>query len=216
MSYNEACDDGVTIETDSTGWDFYYPPCHICGASVRSRTYIRGTQYTCKECRASLLEREMKKRDELSCCKKERKLQTAISRISKVADIGHYQAGIDYVLTHLSKPGWFQSTEEIMVALELIRQGVKANHQVKVFEYHVDFVLPDLMVVLEIDGRVFHGHDKKKRQAIRDDLICWKLGHGWQVIRIDTEDINRNITKLLPGIRAVMKYRQKKKEEKYV
>lgn len=94
-----------------------------------------------------------------------------------------------------------------MVALELIRRGVKAKHQVKIYNYSVDYVLPELKVALEIDGPMHkvHGHDKE--EAIRDELITSALGEGFQLIRIPTDDINLNVTKLLPAIRAVLKYR---------
>ena len=96
-----------------------------------------------------------------------------------------------------------------MVALELARRGVNAHHQVKVFEYTVDFVLPEMKVVLEIDGAPYHGKDRQKYQQTRDDVIKWKLGDGWEVIRINTDNINTNITKLIPGIRAVLNSRKK-------
>ena len=98
-----------------------------------------------------------------------------------------------------------------MVALELIRRGVKAHHQAKIFDYSVDFLLPDMKVALEIDGRVYHGRDREKKESIRDDVIAWKLGQGWEVVRIDTENVNKNVTKLLPGIRAVLNYRKSRK-----
>ena len=126
-----------------------------------------------------------------------------------MTDIAQYKAAIDLVRKKLNNRGWFQSTEEIMVALELARRGVNAHHQVKVFEYTVDFVLPEMKVVLEIDGAPYHGKDRQKYQQTRDDVIKWKLGDDWEVIRISTDNINTNITKLIPGIRAVLNSRKK-------
>jgi very-short-patch-repair endonuclease len=31
------------------------------------------------------------------------------------------------------------------------------------------------------------------------NVIKWKLGDDWEVIRINTDNINTNITKLIPG-----------------
>ena len=129
--------------------------------------------------------------------------------VSKMTDIAQYKAAIDLVRKKLNNRGWFQSTEEIMVALELARRSVNAHHQVKVFEYTVDFVLPEMKVVLEIDGAPYHGKDRQKYQQTRDDVIKWKLGDDWEVIRISTDNINTNITKLIPGIRAVLNSRKK-------
>ena len=66
-----------------------------------------------------------------------------------------------------------------------------------------------MKVILEIDGPIYHGKDKERYQQIRDDAIQRKFGEGWEVIRIKTDCINMNITKLLPGIRAVLEKRKK-------
>ena len=99
-----------------------------------------------------------------------------------------------------------------MVALELIRLKIKAHHQVKIYNYRIDFILPDYKVALEIDGKLFHGKEKKEYEELRDETIRNKLGDGWEVIHIDTENINMNITRLMPAIRAVLKRRQRVKE----
>lgn len=64
---------------------------------------------------------------------------------------------------------------------------------------------------LEIDGRPFHTKDKEKAQTLRDEVIADKLGEGWNVIRIDTENINTNVTKLVPAIKRILKYREEQK-----
>ena len=97
-----------------------------------------------------------------------------------------------------------------MVALELIRRNIRANHQVKVFNYTVDFVLRDMKVILGIDGPVYHGKEREKYQEMRDDAIRWKFGEEWEVIRIKTDCINTNITKLIPAIKQVLNHREKK------
>ena len=113
---------------------------------------------------------------------------------------------------NIGKSGWFQSTEEVMVTLELIRRKVKAHHQVKVYNYVVDFVLPEMKVILEIDGKLYHGKEKKQYETIRDELICEKFGEEWELIRIDTENINTNVTRLLLAINAVLRRRKRNKE----
>lgn len=209
MSYYEALEDSIRTEKDSRGFERYYPPCHICGASVMSWSYLRGTKYTCADCRELLIERQEDKKVSNLAEKQQRCLDRAIERISKMAKIGNYAKGIEWVKSNLGKAGLFQSTEEVMVALELSRRQVKAFHQVKVYNYSIDFVLPDYKVALEIDGKLYHGKDKQAYQAIRDKAICNKLGEGWQIIRIDTDCINMKITKLIPAIEAVLKRRRK-------
>lgn len=208
MSWNEALEDGIPVTTDRSYFNLYHPPCQICGAPVKNWAYVRGAHYTCKDCRIKLVRQSREEGGLLSSSKKQRKLETAIKRISKITDIRPYMKAIDLVKKNLERQGWYQSTEEIMVALELIRQGVKANHQVRVFEYRVDFVLPEIKIALEIDGKPYHGKEKLESQSIRDNVITWRLGEDWQMIRITTDNINRNITKLIPAIQGVLTKRR--------
>ncbi len=210
MSYNEAIEDGIPMEKDSHKNMWYYPPCKICGAPVPLWKYVRGVDYVCKECRAYAREQARLEKDALQTDKKEKRLENAVKRISKITDIGPYQPAIEQVRKKIGTPGWFQSTEEVMTALELLRRGVVVHHQVKIYEYSVDFVIPKYRVALEIDGRPFHRREDLKKQQIRDEVVVMKLGEGWQVIHIDSENINTNVTKLLPAIEAVLRERNKK------
>lgn len=203
MSYAEAEQDSIPMTKDCRGFWQYHPPCHICGASINSWNYIRGAVYTCRDCKQLLVEKKLQEDSG-----KEKKLETAIKRVSKVADIKKYDKAISWMRKNLDHRGWFQSTEEIMVAMELIRRGVKAYHQVKIFEYSVDFVLPEYKVILEVDGSIYHGKDKLKQQDLRDEIVSHKMGEGWQVVRISTDCINMNVTKLMPAIKKVLNQRK--------
>ena len=206
MGHRDAVRHNIPIRKDARGYNWYYPPCEYCGTPVASWSYIPTAKYVCGECRKILIERKLSETAE----QKQKRLDTAIKRVAKVADIKLYGRGIAWVQENLDKKNWFQSTEEIMVAIELIRRGVIAHHQVSVFDYSVDFVLPEMKVVLEIDGAIYHGDDKKHREALRDELITNKLGDGYELIRIRTDYINENITRLLPAIKAVLSRRKRK------
>jgi very-short-patch-repair endonuclease len=211
MSWREAIEDGVPVIKDSTNYNRYFPPCRICGAPVNSWSYIRSVQYTCKDCRTELVRQTREEGNAVDTDKKQKKLEVAVKRISKVTDIAPYDDAIRLVKKYLYRRGWYQSTEEIMVALELIRRGIKAHHQVRIFEYCVDFILSDMKVALEIDGKIYHGKDNLKYQSIRDEAIIYKLGEGWEMIRITTDNINQNVTRLIPGINAVLARRNTQK-----
>ncbi|MBT3273405.1 MAG: DUF559 domain-containing protein [Spirochaetales bacterium] len=207
MSWHEALEDGIPVVKDRLESDGYYPPCRICGSPVYSWSYIRGTRYTCSDCRTEMVRQTREEGNAVDTDKKQKKLENAVKRISKVTDIAPYDDAIRLVKQNINKRGWYQSTEEIMVALELIRRGVTAHHQVRIFEYCVDFILPEMKVALEIDGKIYHGKDKLEYQSIRDEAIIYKLGEGWEMIRISTDNINKNVTKLIPGIKAVLSRR---------
>lgn len=205
MSYKEAIEDGIVISINSQGFNTYFIPCHICGASVPNWGYKRNLKYTCESCRDKLIEKmsEEKKQDT-----KEKKLNWAIKRISKVANIKKYEEAIIELRKELNVKGWYQSTEEIMVGLELRKRKVPYIHQYKLKDYKLDFVIPDFKVVLEVDG-IFHSKEKKDKELLRDEIIKFNLGDDWEIIHIKTEYINTNITKTIPAIKCIKEYRNK-------
>ena len=172
-----------------------------------SLSYIRGLEYTCKKCKIEEYLSDRVIRVETSREAKERKFNNAIKRMSDMGCSGeaYEKAGVT-IHSKLHKGGWFDSTEEIMVAIELVRRDVKARHQVKFGRYRADFVLPDEKVVLEVDGSIFHA-GKKDKEKLRDDLIVLALGVDWEVIRISDDLINQKISKLMPAIRKVKRQR---------
>ena len=134
----------------------------------------------------------------------------AIKRIEKSVgrNISKYEKAIEVVHKNLYKDNWFESTEEIMVAIELLKNNVKLRHQVKVGIYRVDFVLENEKVILEIDGKIFHTEKTKPKEQVRDNILLMKFGLAWEVIRITDEYVNNNIKKLLP---AIIKLRDERK-----
>ena len=210
MTYQEAKEDGISVinENDCSA-QMYCPPCQYCGRPVYTWSYQRKLRYTCPVCKRNI----GRQKTGQSVAIKEKKLGIAIKRVAKVTNVAPYEKAIGYIRRTLDRPGWYQSTEEIMVAMELIRRGVKAHHQVKVFDYKVDFVLDDLKVILEIDGSIFHGKEKAGQTQTRDNVIRWKFGEGWEVVHISTDCINEDITKLMPAIRVLLRRRKKLQSE---
>ena len=87
-----------------------------------------------------------------------------IKRIEKVTSLAPYTKAIEKVKSKLHTNGYFDSTEEIMVAIELFKNGVWFYHQKKVGRYRLDFVLPNEKIVLEVDGSVFHTNETKNKE----------------------------------------------------
>ena len=207
MGYKEAVEDNIKFRSGKsiTSITAYYPKCHICGKEVLSYSYIRGKQYTCKDCKLDnyLADKEIKNIKNLD--KKEQKFEKAVARITKTVgkNINKYEKAIDIVHKKLHKDNWFDSTEEIMTAIELVKNKVKARHQVKVGRYRIDFVLPDEKIILEIDGRLFHTDNTLEKEKVRDNLLLLHFGVDWEVIRITDDYINQNIKRLVPAIRRL-------------
>lgn len=110
----------------------------------------------------------------------------------------------------LNDTGKFQSSQEMMVAMELVRNRVKTKVQHKILRYRVDFLIPDWKVVLEVDGKL---HDYKiKKDSDRDIAILTELNKGdsgWEIIRIPTKYIDSNLKQLIPAIKALYNERQR-------
>ena len=140
---------------------------------------------------------------------KEARLKAALKRISKVADTAYYTEAVKKVRKGFGHKNYYQSTEEVMVALELLRRGYTIYHQVGIASFRVDFLIPELSVVLEVDGEPYHRNDftSLNRTEMRDYLIEQQLGSNFKVIHIQTKYINRNVTKLVPAIKAII-YKQ--------
>lgn len=213
MGYIEAKEDGVRIQNEynSSRTTLYYPKCCICGQEVLTYNYRRGLKYKCKKCKTLEYMSDKILKIEEDTYKKEQKLEKALKRIEKQnpEKFKEYDKAIEIVKKNLYRDKWFDSTEEIMVALELLRRKVKVRHQVKMGIYRLDFVLPEEKIILEVDGTVFHTERTKEKEDIRDNVIILNLGTTWEVVRITDELINQNLRRLLPAIRAVKKERQK-------
>lgn len=210
MPLIEAIADNVRYSQNKFGDLRYYPKCHVCGAEVFTWSYIHGKKYTCKDCKE--VERrtaqEVKRQQDLEA--RREKLDRAIARIEKCDDIRKYESAIHDVVIMIENGGHiFDSTEEVMVALVLLKNDIPFRHQVRFgTRYVADFVLDDMKVVLEVDGDIFHNDDRVIRQQTRDALIIATLGPSWELIRMKTSDINKNVKKLPAAIRAVVKRRQ--------
>lgn len=117
------------------------------------------------------------------------------------------QAVLDLAMQDYGK---FRSSPEMMVAMELLRNDIRIKAEYKILKYRVDFFLPEMKVVLEVDGRL---HDFKiKKDSNRDVAILTELNKsdtGWEIIRIPTKYIEQNLKQLVPAIKALYKERQR-------
>ena len=100
-----------------------------------------------------------------------------------------------YLYANIDK---FDSADEIIAAIILISRGVKIQPQARIGRYQVDFLLPELKVVLEVDG---YTHKARKNfDSIRDAEIRKALGHEWEVVRISTNALETKAIKIIEAI----------------
>jgi len=218
MSYPEAIEDGIRISDNKRDYAIpeYFPLCSICGKEVKKASYDRNEHYFCKECRETkeILKRmdKSKKRVIKNSKTKERKFKEAVRRILKVGSINSYDYAIACVEEALHNDGWFDSTEEIMVGIELIKNGLNPMHQVKCGRaYRVDFMLQEQKVIIEVDGSIFHAGKRAEEDKKRDFAIIEELGEEWEIVRIPDNLINKDITTLLNFINSTIIEKRKEK-----
>lgn len=125
-------------------------------------------------------------------------------------DLENYYDESDAVLEKsLEEPGKFLSSAEMVAAMELLRNRVRFKKEHQVGNHRVDFLIPSLKVVLEIDGKL-HGFQKIK-DTKRDGTILNVLNEndkGWEVVRIPTKYIEQNVKQLLKAIVEMKKHKQ--------
>ena len=118
-----------------------------------------------------------------------------------------YREAIDVVHDFLEdNVDKFDSSYEVLTAIILVHNRIYSKMQYKVGRYQVDFLLPDLLVALEIDGER-HKH-KKEYDSVRDKAIKKQLGEHWEIIRIPTEHLDKNAKKIPEAINKVLEYRE--------
>lgn len=122
-------------------------------------------------------------------------------------DMYDYQEAIEAVREFLDEnPDKFDSSYEVLTAIVLIQNRIRCKMQYKIGKYQVDFLLPDLLVVLEIDGDR-HKH-RKEYDRERDRKIKKELGPHWEIIRIPTEHLDKDAKKIPEAINKVLEYRE--------
>lgn len=190
------------------GVDVFAHSCSICGAEVRSWSK-REMNYTCSGCKTVLAEKEKGEKDPLNKLLAERRLEIAKDylRRKKITDL--YTEFMGVIEKNLHRPGWFQSSNEILVGLELLRNGIEVRHQVRMGRWKADFVIPDLKIVLEVDGEVYHQGDRAKKDKLKDAAIIANLGPEWEVIRITEDMLKKKLTRLMPAIDGVIESRKR-------
>ena len=182
--------------------------CWTCGKEISySDSDVR--QY-CDECEEKHTA-ELKHDKELyTILKKKVMFERAMDLMEKQGcKMGKYRSATIVVQKYLyANPDKFDSADEIVAAVVLIKNGLQIKTQVKIGKYQVDILIPSLNVALEIDGIM---HKLKLCESERDRYIESELGPEWDVIRIGTNHIEKKADKLVEAIQALKEYKRTQK-----
>ena len=195
--------------------------CWICGkeaTETRAYDYIGGelferpmsafTRCYCKKCKETIDKEEKENRQLYIKLKKQEMFVHACELLEKQhTNMYEYKEAIEVVSDFLKEnPDKFDSSYEVLAAIVLVHNRIYCKMQYKVGRYQVDFCLPDLLVILEIDGER-HRH-RKAEDSERDKQIKKAMGSCWEIIRISTDYLDMNAKKLPEAINKVIDYRE--------
>lgn len=176
-------------------------PCNNLAVSKWYRCY-------CDDCYEAV-KKQVKEEEILYVKIKKREMFRKACKVleSQHTNMYEYKEAIDTVESVVEeKPDKFDSSYEILAAIVLVHENVLAKAQYKIGRYQADFVLPEMRVVLEIDGER-HKY-KKDYDRQRDANIKKALGEDWEIVRIETDLLDQNAKRLVKAIDAVLERRE--------
>lgn len=194
--------------------------CWICGKdAVGTLSYIYRYGVTeraepskyfrcyCEECMKETKDLRDYEDAEYVRLKKRQMFNTAIDNLeSQKVDMYKLKPAIDKVEEYVGNhPDKFDSSYEILTAIVFISQGIQFQMQKKILRYQVDFYIPSHKLIVEIDGE--RHKNRKSFDNERDEKIIDEVGYDWNIVRIKTEDLDKNCMKLIKAIDNVLKYR---------
>ena len=188
----------------------FFRDCYYELTGSWQRGEVKPSKYRrcyCDECLKRVTEQEQQELAEYIRLKKRRMFLKACELLeNQHTDMYEYREAIDAVEEHITKhPDKYDSSYEVLTAIVLIHERIYTKMQQKIGRYQVDFVLPDLLVVLEIDGDR-HKH-RKSYDNKRDQYVKSQLGPHWEVVRINTEYLDQNAKALPKAIHGVLEHR---------
>lgn len=190
MGRKEAIEDGIEFWFDHR---YYYKvPCDVCGTKVIRGNYGRRLPCICDSCKAK--KQQHKKEIEKAWFdvieeKGEHRYNKALDAIQKqVKDFSKYETAARIARKAQDKYG---SVPEAMVAVELIKLGYRFIPQQKIKKYRVDFFIPDIPMIIEVDGEIYHS-----KQTNREAEIQFAVGFGVKILHVPAELIANDIQKL--------------------
>lgn len=179
--------------------------CWKCGKLIGTHTTAK--RY-CEECTPSHQEKIQRLKAEWTLVKEELMLEKALTILEKQGcNMIEFKESSDAVSEKMKeKPGMFDSSYEVLSAIELVRNRVRIKAQFPVGRYRVDLALTEENIFLEIDGYTHTTRPKKDKD--RDIKIRSLAGSEWEIIRIPTGYLEKNIKQLLPAIREIRDFQQ--------
>lgn len=182
--------------------------CWRCNKFVELKTDSPILRVFCDECKEKYEKEKKETLNEYLQLKIKVMHERALRFLEKQqAKLYKYKDASEVVLeAALNEPTKFASSHEMIAAMELIRHHILVKTQQKVGNHRVDFLIPSMNIVLEIDGYM-HKHYKLK-DSKRDIEVRKKLGEIWEVVRIPTKYLEQNASQLVHAMKEIYKFKK--------
>ena len=164
--------------------------CIFCGTLLDEENK---SQYACNDCL-----------NKVNILKQLTKADNAREKISKATQKYlrrkyDYQEERDNLALKMLKDGFvFKSTDEMCFAMQLEKEKIRYFSNYKIGNYSVDFFLPDMKKIVEIDGELYHTDENK--DFIRERSIMSMVGEKYEIVRIPASYVPNFIIKNLKEI----------------
>lgn len=99
----------------------------------------------------------------------------------------------------------FSSVPEVVAAIQMQRINLKYETQKIISGTKVDFYIPEIKIILEVDGSIYHSD--KNKAFLRDRQIMRALGENWEIIHIDSNMIPKYTWKLKEALSFIIMQR---------
>ena len=184
--------------------------CWVCGADVL-KSYGSTDVMSGRFCREHWLEHQRQYKKTVTEYLK-LKTQVMFERaMRKMDNAGVFMTNIQREAQAVQKhaadcPEAYKSSDEMITAVIMLSAGYDFELNYKIGKYIVDMYLPDLKLILEVDGE---RHDNRQLQdSKRDTDLRRILGDEWEVIRIPTQYIEQNPLKIPDAVIALAKQKR--------
>lgn len=169
--------------------------CLICGENFESG---KTNDYSCEKCESKI--RLIKKIEMIDKAQKELEKRTGNMKSFKLKrDMSRYVKPVkERVMNGTDN---FSSMPEAVVAIQMERIGLKYETQKNISGKKADFIIPEIKIILEIDGELYHTDEDKS--FLRDRQIMAVVGEEWEIVHIRANEIPMytwNLREALPFV----------------
>lgn len=168
--------------------------CVMCGFEFEEKE----SKYYCEKCldKMKIVKKlEMVDKAEKLIAKKKRNMR----RIADTVDVSEFSEAVrKRIINNVDN---FSSVPEVAVAIQMQRIGLSYETQKVIAGKSIDFYLPEIKIILEIDGGLYHTDENKA--FLRDRKIMHEVGEEWEIVHIDADLVPKytwNLKEALPYV----------------